>query len=195
MIKLDNLKGHIPDLVLEQIPSIKEINTPLRLAHFISQCSHESAGFSRVFENLNYSSDALRRIFPKRFTYDHSIACARDPVKIGNCAYANRMGNGDEQSGDGYKYRGRGFIQLTGKVSYDSFGKFIGVDCINKPDLVATKYPLSSAAWFFTINNIWKVCDRGDTEDVIASVTKRINPALHGLADRTKRFKEINSLL
>jgi putative chitinase len=195
MIDLIKLKGYIPDSVIEQIPTIKEITTPLRLAHFLAQTAHESANFAAKFENLNYSADALRRVFPKHFTYEQAIAYARDPIRIGNRAYANRMGNGDEKSGDGYKYRGRGFIQLTGATNYKAFSQFIGEDCYANPDLVATKYPLSSAAFFFTTNHIWDVCDRGDSDNVVGDVTKKINPSMQGLVDRIKRFLEIRQLL
>lgn len=189
---LDNLKGRIPDSVIEQIPSIEEITTPLRLTHFLSQCGHESGNFERLFENLNYSADALRRIFPRYFTHEQAIAYARDPMKIGCRVYANRMGNGNEGSGDGYKYRGRGYIQLTGKDNYHAFSRYISEDCVKSPDLVAIKYPLASAAWFFTANNIWSICDKGDTDDVITDVTKKINGGTTGLPGRIKRFRELS---
>ncbi len=195
MLNLNNLKGHIPDTVIAQIPDIKELTTPLRLTHFLSQCAHESSGFDRLFENLNYSADALRRIFPRQFTHEQAIACARDPVKIGNRAYASRNGNGDEASGDGYKYRGRGYLQITGLNNYQSFSHYIGEDCIKAPDLVATKYPLSSAAWFFTENKIWGLCDRGDSDIIITAVTKKINGGTNGLPDRIKRFRELSVCL
>lgn len=185
----------IPDKVIEQIPDIKEINTPLRLAHFFSQCAHESDSFSRIFENLNYSAYALRETFPKRFNYEQSIAYARDPVRIGNRVYADRMGNGNEASGEGFRYRGRGYLQLTGHTNYAAFSKAVGEDCVTYPDLVATKYPLTSAGWFFSMRNIWKACDQGNTPADIVAVTKLINGGTTGLADRTVRFRMIYSVL
>jgi putative chitinase len=105
------------------------------------------------------------------------------------------MGNGDEASGDGFKFRGRGFIQLTGKYNYKEFSDFIGEDCVANPDLVATKYPLTSAAFFFNKNGLWSICDKGSTDDVVTMVTKRVNGGTHGLADRLAKFKVYNDLL
>jgi putative chitinase len=105
------------------------------------------------------------------------------------------MGNGDEASGDGWKYRGRGYIQLTGKSNYAEFTKFIGEDCIANPDLVATKYPLTSAAFFFEKNKLWDICDKGDTPDIVSLVTKRVNGGTHGLEDRLSKFNTFNSIL
>lgn len=198
-MNLDKLSTKIPANVLEQIPLIMEkfsLNTPLRLAHFLSQCAHESGNFKAVTENLNYSSKGLRAIFGKYFK-DDVIAKAyeRKPEKIANRVYGSRMGNGDEASGDGWKFRGRGYIQLTGKDNYSQFDKVVEDDILASPDLVATKYPLMSAAFFFEKNNLWKICDGGaDKEDVIA-LTKRINGGTHGLEDRLAKFNLFNSLL
>ena len=172
------------------------ITNPLRMAHFLSQCSHESANFTAVRENLNYSAKALMSTFKKYFpTMELALAYERKPEKIGNKVYANRMGNGDEISGDGFKFRGRGYIQLTGKVNYKAFSDFIGEDCVANPDLVATKYPLASAAFFFNNNNLWTICDKGATSDVVVLVTKRVNGGTNGLEERQSNFDLYHSLL
>lgn len=196
--KLANLKGHIPDAVIAQIPDTAArfgIKTPLRLAHFLSQCGHESGGFRAVTENLNYSADGLKKIFPKYFPGNINESYARNPQKIANRVYSSRMGNGDEASGEGFKFRGRGYIQLTGKSNYTAFDKTVDDDIIANPDLVATKYPLASAAFFFWKNNLWSICDQGATDQVVTLVTKRVNGGTIGLADRIKHFKEYWSLL
>ncbi len=198
-MKLDALATKIPAQVLSEIPSVIEkfsIDSPLRLAHFLSQCAHESGNFKAVTENLNYGAAGLRSIFGKYFKDDASAkAFERKPEKIANKVYASRMGNGDEASGDGWKFRGRGYIQLTGKDNYSQFDKVVEDDILANPDLIATKYPLMSAAFFFDKNNLWKVCDGGaDKEDVIA-VTKRVNGGTHGLEDRLAKFSLFNSLL
>lgn len=172
------------------------ISNSLRLAHFLAQCAHESMGFKVLTENLNYSSEGLLKVFPKYFKDKvTSDAYARKPKKIANKVYANRMGNGDEASGDGFKFRGRGYIQLTGKNNYKAFGDFIKEDLVANPDLVATKYPLTSAAFFFDKNCLWVICDKGDSNDVVTSVTKRVNGGTHGLDDRISKFKTYNTLL
>ena len=196
--KLEKLKGHIPDAVIAQIPDTAtkfNITTPLRLAHFLAQCGHESAGFKAVSENLNYSADGLVKIFGKYFNAGTAAGYARNPEKIASKVYASRMGNGDEASKEGYKFRGRGYIQLTGKSNYTGFTKFIGEDCVANPDLVATKYPLASAAFFFNSNNLWSICDKGANDAAVTAVTKRVNGGTIGLADRIKHFKEYYSLL
>lgn len=194
-INLNTLKGHIPDGVIAQIPTIEATTTPLRLAHFLAQCSHESVGFTVVYENLNYSAEALKATFPSYFPEQLSASYARNPVKIGARVYADRMGNGDEASGDGYTFRGRGYIQLTGKANYASFGKFMENDTVTNPDLVATQYPLASAGFFFDVNKIWTVCDGGSSDAVITAVTKKVNGGTNGLADRTRLFNEYYALL
>jgi putative chitinase len=196
---MEKLKGHIPDQVYDQIPDVIatfEINTPLRLAHFLAQCGHESAGFKAVNENLNYSAGALQSVFRKYFP-DESTAAqyARKPEMIANKVYANRMDNGDEASGDGWKFRGRGYIQLTGKHNYTKFGQAINENIIANPDLVATKYPLLSAAWFWSSNGLNKLADEGATDEVVTKITKRVNGGTIGLEDRIKHFKEYHDLL
>lgn len=197
--KLEKLKGHIPDSVIAQIPdtAVKfNITTPLRLAHFLSQCGHESGGFKLVNENLNYSAKGLMGIFKKYFpTEDLAKRYERKPEMIASRVYANRMSNGDESSKDGFKFRGRGFIQLTGRDNYTKFAKFIGEDTSSNPDLVATKYPLASAAFFFDSNKLWAICDKGSDEATVTAVTKRVNGGTIGLPDRLKHFKEYYALL
>jgi putative chitinase len=184
---------------MAEIPVIIEkfgIDGPLRLSHFLSQCAHESGNFKFLKENLNYSADGLRKIFPKYFpTIEAANKYARQPEKIANKVYGNRMGNGDEASGDGFKFRGRGYIQLTGKDNYAAFDKFVDDDIMANPDLVATKYPLTSAAFFFHKNKLWEVCDRGHSDDVVTAVTKRVNGGTHGLADRQDKFDLFHSTL
>ena len=194
---LNKLKGHIPDTVIAQIPDVMTkfgIDTPVELAHFLAQCGHESGGFRVVNENLNYSAKGLLGIFKKYFpTQTLAEQYQRKPEKIANRVYASRMGNGDEASGEGFKFRGRGYIQLTGKQNYTAFGKAIGVDIAANPDLVATKYPLLSAAWFFSKNCLGRCKDASDAS--VLSVTKCVNGGTIGLADRQKHFKEYYHLL
>lgn len=197
-MNVDKLKGHIPDTVIAQIPGVVEkfeINTPLRLAHFLAQCGHESGGFKAVSENLNYGAAGLQSIFKKYFTAESAKEYERKPEKIANIVYANRMGNGNQASGEGYKFRGRGFIQLTGKDNYTAFDKVVEDDILANPDLVATKYPLLSAAWFFHKNGLHKIADEGATDAVVTKVTKRVNGGTIGLPDRIKHFNEYNNLL
>jgi putative chitinase len=197
-LNLEKLKGHIPDAVIAQIPETAakfNITNNLRLAHFLSQCGHESGGFKAVSENLNYSADGLKKIFGKYFPGNLNESYARQPEKIAARVYASRMGNGDESSKEGFKFRGRGYIQLTGKANYTNFTKFIGEDCIANPDLVATKYPLASAAFFFDSNKLWSICDKGADDATVTAVTKRVNGGTIGLPDRIKHFKEYYNLL
>jgi len=196
--KLENLKGHVPDAVISQIPDTAEkfnITNPLRLAHFLSQCGHESGGFKAVSENLNYSAKGLVGTFGKYFNSTTAAQYERKPEMIASRVYGGRMGNGDEASKEGYKFRGRGYIQLTGKSNYTNFAKFIGEDTIANPDLVATKYPLASAAFFFDSNKLWSICDKGADTATVTAVTKRVNGGTIGLDDRIKHFNEYYALL
>ena len=197
-LNIEKLKGHIPDVVLSQIPETAKkfnITNNLRLAHFLAQCGHESGGFKAVSENLNYSADGLKKIFGKYFPGNLNESYARQPEKIASRVYASRMGNGDETTKEGFKFRGRGYIQLTGKSNYTNFTKFIGEDCVSNPDLVATKYPLASAGFFFDSNKLWSICDKGADDATVTAVTKRVNGGTIGLADRIKHFKEYYNLL
>ena len=193
---IQKLKGHVPDAVIAQLPDTMTkfgIDTPIKLAHFLAQAGHESAGFKAVQENLNYGAKGLRGIFAKYFpTEAKALEYERKPEKIANLVYGGRMGNGPEASGEGYKYRGRGYIQLTGKDNYTAFSKAIGDDCVANPDLVATKYPLASAAWFFT-RCLPKCTDA--SEAAITAVTKCVNGGTIGLPDRIMHFKEYYNLL
>jgi putative chitinase len=198
-MNLDKLKGHIPDSVIAMLPETIEkfeLNTSLRLAHFLAQAGHESGGFKAVNENLNYGAKGLRGIFSKYFPTDAKAALyERKPEKIANLVYGGRMGNGAEATGEGYKFRGRGYIQLTGKDNYSAFDKVVEENLIEQPDLVATKYPLLSAAWFFHKNGLHKLADGGATEAVVTTITKRVNGGTIGLPDRIKHFNEYHALL
>jgi putative chitinase len=198
-MNIEALKGHVPDSVIEQIPAVASkfgIDSPLRMAHFLAQCGHESGGFKIVRENLNYSADGLQKIFKKYFpTPESAAAYARQPEKIANKVYGNRMGNGDEASGDGYKFSGKGFIQLTGKENYTAFDKTVDDDILANPNLVATKYPLLSAGWFWNKNGLNSIADGGSTDEVVTKITKRVNGGTIGLPDRLKHFKEFHKIL
>ena len=198
-LKLQNLKGHIPDSVIAMIPEVAQkfqIDSALRLAHFLAQCGHESGGFRLTKENLNYSAKGLNGIFKKYFpTLESALPYERKPEKIANKVYGGRMGNGPEASGDGAKFCGRGFIQLTGRDNYTAFGKSIGEDVTANPQVVAEKYALLSAAWFFNKNKLHIMADGGATDAVVTSITKRVNGGTIGLPDRIKHFNEYYKLL
>lgn len=167
-LKIENLKGIIPDKVLAQIPDTAtkfNITTNLRLAHFLAQCSHESGGF----------------------VYDTELASGK--------AYEGRKDLGNTEPGDGVKFKGRGYVQLTGRVNYTKFSKFCNEDCVTDPTLVSKKYPLMSAAYFFDSNKLWAICDLGSSDDVVTKVTKRVNGGTNGLSDRLQRFKKIWAVL
>ncbi|MDW3194821.1 MAG: glycoside hydrolase family 19 protein [Cytophagales bacterium] len=160
-----------------------DINTPLRAAHFIAQLAHESGSFHYSSENLNYSASALRAVFGKYFPTDEEAeAYARQPEKIANRVYANRMGNGDESSGEGWKYRGRGLIQLTGKDNYTNCGNATGMDLVNNPDQLADNADaaVAAAGWFWDMRKLNGYADQDD----IKAITKRINGGYNGLEDR-----------
>lgn len=192
-MNVEKLKGNIPDNVIEQMPdviSVCNLTTPLRLAHFLAQCSHESGNWKATTENLNYSAAALQSVFRKYFPDEATVAqYARKPEMIANKVYANRMSNGDEASGDGWRFRGRGYIQLTGRNNYSLFNITVGEDILENPDLVAEKYPLLSAGWFWDSNNLNDLADKGSTEEDVTAVTKRVNGGTHGLDDRISKFK------
>lgn len=164
-----------------------------RAAHFFAQCAHESGNFKAFSENLNYGAKGLRGIFGKYFPTDAMAkAYERQPAKIANRVYANRMGNGDEASGEGFAYKGRGPLQLTGKDNYRAFGRYIGreQEVLDNPDLVATELGFESALWFFDANNLWSICDQGINDAAILQLTKRINGGTHGLDDRKAKTKK-----
>lgn len=165
--------------------------TPVRAAHFFAQTSHETGEFKLFSENLNYSVQGLQTIFGKYFPGNLGESYARNPEKIANRVYASRMGNGDEKSGDGWKYRGRGALQLTGKDNYKAFAQYLGKpEILTNPDLVATEYAFESAMFFFDKNKLWSICDQGINDKTILALTKRINGGTHGLADRNEKTKK-----
>jgi putative chitinase len=192
-MNLDDLS--IPDKVKAELWYVMSkfgINTPERLAHFLGQCHHESGGFKFTTENTNYSDVGLKKRFNKYFKDKDISKYARNPEKIANVVYANRMGNGDEASGDGFRFRGRGYIQLTGKNNYKAFDKFVDDDIVLNPDLVATRYPLLTAAWFWDVNDLNEICDKGVNKSTIFAVTKKVNGGIKGLEERsvlTTRYK------
>lgn len=202
MLSIAQMKAVLPRLNWDKaqlfIPSISTvlpkygIDTPLRKTHFLAQVAHESGGLQFTEENLNYSVQGLLSVFKKYFpTTDIANQYARQPKKIANRVYANRMGNGNEASGDGYKYRGRGLIQLTGKVNYQKCSDDTGIDIVSNPDLLLQpEWALTSACWFWQKNKLNKYADQDD----VIMVTKIINGGTHGLNDRLQylqSFKQI----
>lgn len=170
--------------------------TNVMLAHFLCQVAHESANFTAVRENLNYSTDGLMKTFKKYFKDRiEASTFARKPDVIANRVYANRMGNGNESSGDGWKYRGRGYLQLTGRTNYAIFGTYVDENLLENPDLVATKYAMHSAFWFFERNNLWKLTDSKNYYDTLVEITKRINGGLNGISDRAAKFRTFSKFL
>lgn len=197
-LKLEVLSNHIPNVVIQEITACVtefNINTPLRLAHFLAQCAQESNKFTTTEENLNYSADGLRKVFPKYFPGNLADSYAKQPEKIASRIYGDRMGNGDEASEEGYKYRGRGYIQLTGKDNYRAFSNAVGDDILNNPDLVLDKYTLLSAAWFWNTRSLDNLADKGSSDSVVTDITKIVNGGIIGLDDRIKYFKEYYTLL
>jgi putative chitinase len=164
-----------------------EINTPQRVAAFLAQCAHESGGFVFLKENLNYKAPSLRKVFPKYFPDDATAAAyANKPEKIANRVYANRMGNGDESSGDGFRYCGRGLIQLTGKDNYTFFAASLDIPVEEASEYLQTfEGAVQSACFFWEQNNLNKWADAGD----ILTLTKRINGGTIGLEDRIKHYE------
>jgi putative chitinase len=163
--------------------------TPERAAHFFAQTAHESGNFKAFAENLNYGAAGLTGIFKKYFpTNEKALLYERKPEKIANLVYGNRMGNGDEASGDGFKFRGRGALQLTGKDNYKLFSEYLKKpEIMTNPDLVATEYSFESAIFFFDKNKLWDICDKGVNKDTILALTNSINGGTHGLADREEK--------
>lgn len=183
------------DLVYEMTGCLEmfSINTILRAAHFLSQCQHESGGFKHTEENLNYSAIGLMNTWPKHFP-DRATAnaYARDPIRIANRVYAGRNGNGDETSGDGWKFRGRGYIQTTGRANYEAFSKFVREDILmTTPDLlILKKYACLSAGFFWHTNKLNDLADTGSDDAVVQAITKKVNGGLTGIAERTKYFRQ-----
>lgn len=188
------LPSNIYNYITEAV-TLYKIDSPLRLAHFMAQAAHESNNFKAVRENLNYSRAGLLKVFPKYFNDKNVNDYANKPEKIANRVYASRMGNGGEATGDGWLFRGRGYLQLTGKTNYHAFSKFVNEDCVSNPELVADKYPMASAVWFFNKNSIWKLCDEGQSKENVLAVTKKVNGGTNGLEDRIAKFNKFFRVL
>ncbi len=202
MLTIIQLKACLPSTTEENITKFIEplnetlvkykINTPERIAAFLSQIFHESLDLKILSENLNYSSEGLIKTFPKYFNKSTALLYQRNPQKIANRVYASRMGNGPESSGDGWQFRGRGAIQTTGRDNYTLLSRNLGVDFINNPDLLKDlKYAVLSAGWFWSNNNLNSVADKGD----ITRVSKIVNGGSHGLPDRIARYKKYLKVL
>lgn len=162
-----------------------------RAAHFFGQCAHESGNFTVFTENLNYSVQGLNRVFKKYFPGNLSESYAKQPIRIASRVYADRMGNGNEASQEGWKFRGRGAIQTTGKYNYQLLADFLGKpEIMTNPDLVATDYIFESALYYFDRRNIWKIADRGVDSKTIMNVTKLINGGYNGLQDRITKTNQ-----
>jgi putative chitinase len=169
-----------------------DISSPIRQACFIGQVSHESGGFKFLVENLNYRAEALQKIWPKRFDAAKAQACQRNPRMIANVVYSARMGNRDEASDDGWRFRGRGCIQLTGHANYYHAGQALGVDFVLEPDLVATpQYAILTAGWFWDTHKLNQFADARDYK----GMTKKINGGFIGLEDRIKHIEEALAIL
>ena len=176
--------------LLDNLLPAAGIDTKERINMFLAQCGHESGGFSRFTEGLNYSAKGLRGTFPKYFADDATaLKYERQKEKIANRVYANRMGNGPESSGDGWKYRGRGMIMTTGKDNYTEFSKYSGIDAVNNPDLLSSDMSaaIKSAIWFWNKNILNSYCDNND----FIGLTKRINGGLNGLEDRQDKLRKL----
>lgn len=191
-VSTEDAEQYIDDLE-DVLPKYGIAESRLRLAHFFSQVLHESGCMRYDMENLNYSANALRAVFGKYFKNKRQAdAYARQPEKIANRVYANRMGNGSEGSGDGWRYRGRGLIQLTGKNNYKAFSRWIGDDrVLDDPDLVAADYAVQSAVFYWDKHNLNKIADRDD----VVRLTKRINGGVNGLAHRKELLHKASGLL
>ena len=176
---------HWYDALSQALPDY-DINTPKRIAAFLAQCAHESGGFVFLQENLNYQAASLCRVWPRYFDSSNASQYAHHPEKIANRAYGGRMGNGPEETGDGWKFHGRGLIQLTGRSNYQAFADSIETDINDVPDYLATfEGAVQSACWFWENNNLNQYADMGD----ILTMTKRINGGTLGLDDRSARYK------
>ena len=207
---LPKLKGFIPDSIIAQLPDVCvkfDIDGPLRMSHFIGQTREETGNYTRLTENLYYT-DATRvaQIFRGDFDLDHDRVIEpneiefaknylRNPEKMANYVYANLNGHGNEVSGDGWKYRGRGALQTTGRANYKALGDFLGVDLISNPDLVATTYAMSSAAFYFKNGGLWTICDKGVDVPTITTLTKKVNGGTTNLDVRIQYTQQAYNLL
>jgi putative chitinase len=195
---LNKIRNKIPIQVADELSGVMKdfnITNSFRLTHFLAQVAHESGNFKFVRENLNYSAEGLLKVFPKYFDINTAPLYARKPEMIANIVYESRMGNGNRNTGDGWRFRGRGYLQLTGKTNYKAFGDFIGVNLLVNPDLVATKYLLTSAAWFFEKNKLWAICDQGVDLATIRKVSQRVNGGYNGISDRVSKTNVFLNLL
>jgi putative chitinase len=195
---LTKLKNKIPIQVVNELESVMrefDISNPFRLAHFLAQTAHESGNFKHVRENLNYSTEGLLKVFPKYFDKNTAPLYARRPQQIANMVYNGRMGN-KLKSNDGWLFRGAGYLQLTGRINFQTFSDFIGNPKIMyDPSLVATKYPLTSAAWFFDKRGLWAICDEGVDLATIRKVTRVINGGYNGVSDRVSKTNVLFNIL
>lgn len=193
---LEKLKGHIPDTIYQEISKIDAINGPLTGSHFLAQTNYESAGFKKFEENLNYSEEGLLKVFKKYFTPIEAKAYKRQPERIANRVYANRMSNGNEASGDGWRYRGAGAIMLTGRSNYQAFSDWVkDAKVMEGAEYVAKHYPMLSASYFFNTNNLWDIANKGVDDETIKRMTKRVNGGYHGLEGRIKLTKHYYNIL
>lgn len=188
--RVDNVAEYVP--FMNQLFPQYDVVSKLRIAHFLSQIAHESGNFSRVEENLNYSAERLIAVWPRHFDSETANRCHRKPELIANVAYADRNGNGDEASGDGWKYRGRGLIQCTGKTNYTACGEALGVDLLDNPDiLLSPEFAVASALWYWDSNNLNRYADA----DSVTDLTRRINGGYHGLDDRKAKLAGMKKVL
>lgn len=199
-MNLSLLQGHIPDSILAELHGLDifEVNNELRMAHLLGQCKLESQNFTHFSENLNYTHPKrLIAVFPSIFkTIPVAQEYCNNPEKLGNEVYSNRLGNGDNDSGDGYNYRGRGAIGITGRANYQSLTDDSGIDFISNPDLLATDFRMFSAGWFFHKFGLNAIADKGATYDVCATVTRRVNGnAMLGLEQRAQYTEEFYKIL
>ena len=186
--------GIIGKNTLLKIKEVVGIPTIEATAHFVGNTWHETGGFKVFEENLNYSASGLLNIFPKYFNQNTAVQYARKPKDIANIVYANRMGNGNFNSGEGYKFRGRGALQSTGKNNYTLLGKYLGIDLIKNPDLVSKEYALESAKFYFDSNKLWSMASSVN-EESIKKVRKAVNGGSIGLQDVSNKVKYFYSLL
>jgi putative chitinase len=196
---LNKIRNKIPIQVADELSGVMKdfnITNSFRLTHFLAQVAHESGNFKFVRENLNYSAEGLLKVFPKYFDINTAPLYARKPEMIANIVYESRMGNGNRNTGDGWRFRGRGYLQLTGRTNYKAFSDHIGdVNIMVNPDLIATKYPLTSAGWFFEKNKLWAICDEGVELATIRKVTQRVNGGYNGISDRVSKTNVFLNLL
>lgn len=198
MIDLKRLTGELEENVIAQLNETLlkyRITDPLEVSHFLAQTAHESAGFTRTTENLNYSAVRLLQVFPKYFDGSNAEEYAGNPAAIASRVYADRMGNGPEESTDGWAFRGRGYLQLTGRANYTAFDATVNDDVVARPELVATKYPMLSAGWFWNSRGLKGAAEQGSSPAVVEAVTRLINGGNIGLDDRIKRFNYFYGLL